>query len=278
MKSLFDTVSVNCSKLVTNAYSTSFSLGIYLLDKKFRDPVYSIYGFVRFADEIVDSFHDFDKELLLEDFRKETYKAIHERISLNPILNSFQVVVCKYSIDKELIDAFLDSMKMDLYRKTHTNTSISAYIYGSAEVVGLMCLKVFCNGNTELYDTLKEPARLLGSAFQKVNFLRDLSEDYSQLGRSYFPGIDPESITTEQKDVIIKEILEEFEEALNGIKQLPAGARLGVYLAFTYYKALFQKIISVQSGRILTERIRIPNEVKIGIMINSYIRYRLNML
>lgn len=278
MKALFDKVSCTCSKITTKTYSTSFSLGILCLDKKFREPIYNIYGFVRFADEIVDSFDGYDKHFLLNDFKKQTYEAITQGISLNPILNSFQAVVRQYNIEGELIENFLGSMEMDLYKSSHTSVSYNNYIFGSAEVVGLMCLKVFAEGDKKEYERLKYPAMKLGSAFQKVNFLRDLNADYQVLGRTYFPEVDLLNFTQEKKREIEEDIKMEFDEAYEGIKQLPKGARGGVYLAYTYYKCLFNKIRSIPGQRLMSERIRVPNNKKIGLLVESYVKHNLNML
>ena len=278
MKSLFDNVSYTCSKITTQTYSTSFSLGIFCLDKKFREPIYNIYGFVRFADEIVDSFHGYDKEYLLKDFKKQTYEAIELGISLNPILNSFQDVVTKYDIEKELIEAFLVSMEMDLYKSNHTVSTYENYIYGSAEVVGLMCLRVFSEGDKDLFERLKHSAKKLGAAFQKVNFLRDLNADYLDLGRTYFPDVDLTEFNQENKRLIEEDIMKDFEEAFQGIKRLPKGARGGVYLAYVYYKSLFQKIRSLSGMQLMNERIRIPNNKKLSLLVESYIKHSLNML
>ena len=278
MKNLFDRISARSSKMVTRTYSTSFSLGIFFLNGKFHESIYGIYGFVRLADEIVDSFHDFDKAELLKRFRADTQLAIQERISLNPILNSFQKCVHQYKIEQELIDAFLHSMEMDLTQSFHDKNSFNKYILGSAEVVGLMCLRVFTEGNNELYEKLKPSAMYLGAAFQKVNFLRDLKQDYNQLGRAYFPGIDLDNFDYSQKIKIESDIESDFTLALNGIRNLPKGARLGVYVAFVYYKALFAKIKSVPAEKVMRERIRVPNNQKFGLLINSVIRHQFNML
>ena len=275
---LYDTVSARMSKLTTRAYSTSFSLGISFLHKRFHAPIYGIYGFVRLADEIVDTFHEHDKEKLLADFRLDTYKAIEERISLNPILNSFQKVVHNYQIENELIDTFLESMAMDLRPMDYNSASFKNYILGSAEVVGLMCLRVFTEGNTSLYEQLKPAAMDLGSAFQKVNFLRDLRDDFEHLGRSYFPNVDLRQFDTTQKALIEADILADFERALKGIKALPRGARMGVYLAYIYYKALFRKIQQTPSHEVLRKRIRIPNNMKFRLMIGTYIRHSFNLI
>ncbi|MBA3680082.1 MAG: phytoene/squalene synthase family protein [Bacteroidetes bacterium] len=278
MKQIFDNVSAKCSKIVTKEYSTSFSLGINFLDQKMHDPIYAIYGFVRFADEIVDSFHDYDKKKLLEKFRNETVSAISDKISLNPILNSFQKVVHEYKIDWELTDTFLKSMEMDLEKQNYDQVNYQTYILGSAEVVGLMCLRVFVNGNDELYKHLKPFAMSLGAAFQKVNFLRDAKADFEVLGRIYFPGVNIENFDVDSKKNIEEDIEKDFRHALVGIKQLPAESRMGVYLAYYYYKRLFNKIKSLPAKRILTERIRIPNAQKFGLMFQCMIRHQLNML
>lgn len=278
MKYIFDSVSNECSKLTTRTYSTSFSLGIYFLNKKLHQPIYAIYGFVRLADEIVDSFHDFDKMTLLSRLRKETVQAIDEGISLNPILNSFQCAVHQYSIDWELIDTFLKSMEMDLNTRDYDDNSFSEYILGSAEVVGLMCLRVFTNNDDALYQQLKPAAMKLGSAFQKVNFLRDLKADFEGLGRSYFPGVDLNNFDAIQKRRIEKSVLKDFDDALEGIRILPKSSRQGVYLAYIYYKALYRKITAVSAEKIMKQRIRIPNGLKFGLMINSVIRNKLNSL
>ena len=262
MKELFDKVSIRCSKLTTRAYSTSFSLGIYCLSKEVRDPIYSIYGFVRFADEIVDTFHEHNKRHLLRRFRDDTYEAIRDGISLNPILNSFQHAVNKYAIDRELIDAFLSSMEMDLSMTEHNQTTFETYILGSAEVVGLMCLRVFCNGDAHQYEALKPYAMRLGSAFQKVNFLRDLKADFMGLGRAYFPGIDLNEFDDTSKRMIEQSIADDFAESLKGIRQLPRSSRFGVYVAYVYYLALFKKIRNTPSELVMKSRIRIRNRHK----------------
>ncbi len=278
MKHLFDTVSAECSKKVTRTYSTSFSLGIYCLNKNLHRAIYNIYGFVRLADEIVDSFHEFNKEHLLSELRKDTSLAIDRKISLNPILNSFQETVHEFQIEKELIDTFLDSMEMDLHQSSHSASSYQKYILGSAEVVGLMCLRVFTNKDQTNYLKLKPYAMKLGSAFQKVNFLRDIKADMEHLGRIYFPNVNVFQLTQHEKQQIEKEIESDFNEALQGIKQLPATSKFGVYVAFIYYKALFNKIKSTPSAKILTKRIRIPNYQKIGLLFSSYWRISLNLL
>lgn len=278
MKSLFDHVSEECSKITTRAYSTSFSLGIYCLNKKIRNPIYSIYGFVRFADEIVDSFHDFDKEVLLEKFKADTYEAIERKISLNPILNAFQGVVNKFHIEQELIDSFLYSMEMDLKQVDYTAEKYEKYILGSAEVVGLMCLHVFVEGDDNKYLALKPYAMKLGAAFQKINFLRDLKMDFNTLNRSYFPQVDLTKFSPADKLMIEKEIESDFDEALIGIKDLPTQARAGVYLAYVYYRSLFNKIKKVSAERLMQERIRINNFQKFELMLLSLVRNKLNQL
>jgi 15-cis-phytoene synthase len=278
MKQLFDNVSAMCSKLTTKEYSTSFSLGIHFLNKKLHDPIYAIYGYVRFADEIVDSFHGYDKKTLMEEFRKDTVKALEAKISLNPILNSFQHAVHKYNIEWELIDTFLRSMETDLEQSVHNEQSYKQYIVGSAEVVGLMCLRVFVQGNTEAYEKQKPYAMSLGAAFQKVNFLRDAKEDFNALGRTYFPDVSMKDFNVQIKQNIESDIEKDFQHALIGIKQLPTEARMGVYLAYIYYRNLFYKIKSTPPERIMKERIRIPNVNKFGMLFQSYLRHQFNVL
>jgi len=278
MKQLFDEISVKSSKLVTKTYSTSFSLGIKFLDKSIRTPIYNIYGFVRFADEIVDSFQGYDKEYLLKKFRKDTIEAIEQKISLNPILNSFQETVNKYNIEWDLIETFLESMKMDLDPITSSQKYYEKYILGSAEVVGLMCLHVFTEGNIEQYAKLAPSAKKLGSAFQKVNFLRDAQADFIDLGRTYFPGVDFNNFCDADKIKIEMDIEKDFEEALVGIKQLPTSSRGGVYLAYYYYLRLFRKIKNVSSENIISERIRIPNAQKVILMLQSFAKHQANLL
>lgn len=275
---LFDLTTYECSKLITEHYSTSFTLGIKTLHKRYHYPIYAIYGFVRYADEIVDTFHEHDKELLLSDFRDETYKAIESKISLNPVLHAFQLVVNTYHIEHELIDAFLKSMEMDLYTNAYNDNRYKEYIYGSAEVVGLMCLRVFCEGDETEYQRLKEPARHLGSAFQKVNFLRDIKSDYVERGRVYFPGVDFNAFSTQAKDEIEADIQADFDAAYQGILQLPGGAKLGVYLAYIYYLNLFKKIKNCSAEMIAQERIRIPDPMKFVLLIGTYFRARFNYL
>jgi phytoene synthase len=278
MKDIFDTVSARCSEITTKAYSTSFSLGIKFLDRKFHKAIYGVYGFVRFADEIVDSFHGYDKKQLLEKFRRDTYEAIENRISLNPILNSYQEMVHRYGIERELTDTFLESMEMDLGEQTYNRGNYEKYIFGSAEVVGLMCLRVFTEGNTVLYEKLKPFARKLGAGFQKVNFLRDMKQDYEVLGRTYFPGVNFKALSQEEKQRIEDEIEVDFREALKGIQMLPDGSRRGVYLAYYYYRTLLQRIKRVPPKQILNTRIGIQNWVKFLLMFKSYLRYRVNAL
>ena len=278
MKDLFDNVSIRCSRLTTKAYSTSFSLGIRCLEKSLRDPIYAIYGFVRFADEIVDTFHGYNKADLLQRFSDETYTAIEDRISLNPILNAFQSAVNEYKIDRELIDRFLKSMEMDLHRETYDEAAFKEYILGSAEVVGLMCLRVFCKGDLKSYERLQPYAMSLGSAFQKINFLRDLNADYLGLGRVYFPGIEMQNFDDATKKLIEASIYKDFEHAYLGIKQLPRGARLGVYIAYVYYLALFKKIRNTPSHKVLEARIRIPNPHKAQLLAYSYFKHQLNLI
>lgn len=270
MKKIFDELSHQVSKKTTQKYSTSFSLGIKALQPKIRPAIYAIYGYVRLADEIVDSFHDYDQELLLDRFVKETDLALQERISLNPILNSFQETVHQYQIDRELIDLFLKSMRMDLSKLEYNSDLYKEYILGSAEVVGLMCLQVFVEGNTEQFNQLKPYAMKLGSAFQKINFLRDLKDDYHILGRTYFPEVDLSNFSNEIKRDIEKDIEAEFKEALEGIKRLPVSSKFGVYLAYKYYWSLFKKIKKTKAEVILNERIRIADSHKLALMMGCY--------
>lgn len=278
MKEIFDIVSAECSKSITRRYSTSFTLGIRLLYRKLHSPIYGIYGFVRLADEIVDTFHGYDKALLLQRFRKDTYDAIKDGISLNPVLNTFQEVVNKYRIETELIETFFESMEMDLNQKYYDQRLYERYILGSAESVGLMCLRVFCHNNNELYEKLKYSAMKLGSALQKINFLRDIRADQKELGRTYFPGVSFNSFREKNKMMIQEEIELEMNEALEGIRNLPASSRTGVYLAYYYYNALFKKIKSLPASRIMEERIRVSNPHKFGLMINSLIKTKLNII
>ena len=278
MKALFDSVSIRASRMTTKAYSTSFSLGILGLDKKYHDPIYAIYGFVRFADEIVDSFEGYPQKELLERFWKDTYLALDEKISLNPILNSFQQVVNTFEIDRDLIETFLKSMEMDLYKNDYDEAGYKAYILGSAEVVGLMCLKVFVDGSEERYQMLKKPAMQLGSAFQKINFLRDLHADYKKLGRTYFPGVDLNNFNEDVKTEIEADIDIDFTAGYEGIKQLPKGARFGVYIAYVYYYSLFKKIKKTHCDIILSQRVRISNKRKYGLLVSSFVRHTINWI
>lgn len=279
MKKLFDNVSEVCSKVVTESYSTSFSLATKMLSPSIRQDIYNIYGFVRFADEIVDSFHDYNKEELLNNFEKELTYALTNKISLNPILNSFQKTVNKYNIDTSLIDAFLKSMRWDLDKNIYLNKSeFNEYIYGSADVVGLMCLKVFVVGNEKMYEDLKVPAMALGSAFQKVNFLRDLKADHEGLNRSYFPDLNIENFDEISKKKILIDIENDFSEALKGIFNLPKSARFGVYTAYKYYLKLLKKLKKTPPIKIKSTRIRVPNYQKMNVLARSYVRYRLNIL
>ncbi|WP_340152470.1 phytoene/squalene synthase family protein [uncultured Marivirga sp.] len=277
-KELFNQTTFECSKLITNRYSTSFSLGIKSLDKKFHYPIFAIYGFVRYADEIVDTFHEKDKAALLQDFKKQTYEAIEQQISLNPVLHCFQMVVNEYQIDHLLIEAFLHSMEMDLQDIDYQQSSYEEYIYGSAEVVGLMCLKIFCDGNEEEYQQLLPPAKSLGSAFQKVNFLRDIKSDYYERGRVYFPGVDFNDFSVSHKEKIEDDIQKDFDHAYEGIVKLPRGARWGVYLAYTYYLKLFDKIKRFPPNKILEERVRVPDSKKLFLLLGSYLKHQFNTL
>ena len=278
MLSLYHKVCNEISQIVTKRYSTSFSMGIKLFDKKFRTPIYAIYGYVRFADEIVDSFHHYPKSDLLRRFREDTYQAIEEEISLNPVLHTFQQTVRKYDIERELIDAFLGSMEMDLYFQNYEDDLYQKYIYGSAEVVGLMCLRVFCEGNKAEYDRLKAPARSLAAAFQKINFLRDMKSDFNERGRIYFPGVDFDNFTNEDKLRIEADIKRDFDDAYKGIIQLPKGVRLGVYLAYVYYSKLFHKMKRIPATKVKQQRIRVNNGRKIYLLCQSAFKNSLNML
>ncbi|MBC5994600.1 phytoene/squalene synthase family protein [Pontibacter cellulosilyticus] len=275
---LFRETCLQCSKIVTEAYSTSFTLGIKTLDKKFHLPIYAIYGFVRCADEIVDTFHDYDKRKLLNDFKKQTFEAIENGISLNPVLHAFQCVVNEYNIDKEYIEAFLKSMEMDLEDHAYDRSLYEEYIYGSAEVVGLMCLKVFCEGDQEQFNKLEKPARSLGAAFQKVNFLRDMRSDHEERGRVYFPKVDFKNFNNASKSEIEADILKDFDDAYAGIMALPKAARMGVYLAYVYYLKLFRKIQNLPATHILKERVRVPDNTKLALLLGSYLKYRLNVI
>ncbi|MDG1720356.1 MAG: phytoene/squalene synthase family protein, partial [Bacteroidia bacterium] len=272
---LFDKISLNASKHVTNEYSTSFSLGIKMLHQSIREPIYAVYGFVRLADEIVDSFHEFNKKELLDDFKKQTFQAIDVKISLNPILNSFQHAVNYYQIDKWLIDAFFDSMEMDLEDQQYNQETFDKYILGSAQVVGLMCLKIFCKGDSDKYESLKPGAMSLGSAFQKVNFLRDLKADKENLGRIYFPGMNNHEWTPELKEKIQADIKQDFIHALEAINRLPSNSKYGVYTAYRYYFKLFKKLENASFEELLTNRLRVPNYTKIRLLFTSKVRLSL---
>lgn len=278
MKELFDDYCFDASKHVTKRYSTSFYAGVKMLDKAIRADIHNIYGFVRFADEIVDTFHDFDKEDLLERFKSDTFKSIEEGISLNPILHSFQHTVNKYKIDHQLIHQFLHSMEMDLNPVEYDQEKYEEYILGSAEVVGLMCLKVFVYGDEERYQELKPYAMKLGSAFQKINFLRDLNADLNELGRIYFPGVDTGNLSLEDKLLIENEIQKEFDEALIGIKMLPKSSRFGVYVSYKYYRKLLRKIKRKTAQDLMERRIRVPDNEKLMVFAKSYVRNSLNIL
>ena len=270
MKAIFDQVSAKCSEVTTQKYSTSFSLGIKFLSSSIRPAIFAIYGFVRLADEVVDSFHGYDRKGLLAQLKSETYAALENKISLNPIINSFQQAVHQYQIDVELIEAFLDSMEMDLEKQVYTKQLYEKYIFGSAEVVGLMCLKVFCNGDAHEYHALRHAAMKLGSAFQKVNFLRDIKADHLELGRMYFPNMNFDCFTEEDKALIEQEIKAEFDEALAGIAKLPRCAKKGVYLAYIYYRSLFRKIQEIPAKHIMEKRVRVPDFQKALLMLNTF--------
>ena len=279
MKAIFDNVSYDCSKSVTNAYSTSFSLATKMLSKTIRQDIYNIYGFVRFADEIVDSFHDFDKQYLFDKFEEDLKLALEQKISLNPILNSFQHTFHRYSIDISLVNSFIKSMRMDLHKFKYLNIEeYKDYIYGSADVVGLMCLKVFVKGDKEKYEDLKETAMALGSAFQKVNFLRDLKADHDDLNRTYFPNTDLNNLDEVSKKDIINDIESDFALGLEGIKKLPMEAKFGVFMAYRYYSQLLKKLKQTPALEIKNARIRVPNYKKIEILTRSYVKFQLNLL
>ena len=277
-KDLYDQTCLECSKLITEKYSTSFSLGIKAFHSSLQLPIYAIYGLVRYADEIVDTFHDFNKEQLLDRFEAEAKLAVEEKISLNPILQAFQITFHNYKMDYSQVDAFFKSMRMDLDKTSYERQGYEEYIYGSAEVVGLMCLRIFTEGNQELYNKLEPSAKRLGAAFQKINFLRDLKDDYKERGRSYFPGVDFDKFDNVSKASLEKEIKEDFKAALVGIKQLPDSSRLGVYLAYRYYWGLFKKIQSVKAERILTERIRISDSVKYLMFAEAFAKNKLHVI
>jgi phytoene synthase len=278
MKALFDQVSFESSRHVTKTYSTSFALAVKMLSPSIRQDIYNIYGFVRLADEIVDSFHDYDKEMLFAQFENDLAMALKYNISLNPILNSFQFTVSKYNISEELIAAFMKSMRLDLFKKDYNPEDYKNYIYGSADVVGLMCLKVFVKGDFEKYELLKQSAKNLGSAFQKVNFLRDLKSDYEVLNRSYFPDTNLESLSEENKSKIIQEIEADFKAAYSGIKQLPMEAKFGVYTAYIYYKKLLSQLKKTPSAKICKTRIRVPDYQKYGLFAQCYFSYKLKLV
>lgn len=278
MVHLFHSTSESCSRIVTENYSTSFSSAIRMLHRDLRTPIFNIYGFVRFADEIVDTFHAYDKQLLLAQFKKETYEAIERGISLNPVLNSFQRTVNGFNIDLKLVEAFFRSMEMDLDKKCYDSEGYKEYIYGSAEVVGLMCLYVFCEGKQELYDKLEAPARALGAAFQKVNFLRDIKADFNGMSRVYFPGCDFSNFTEKDKQEIEADIHQDFHDAYQGIIRLPLKARFGVYVAYKYYLSLFKKIKRMEPARVLDSRIRIPNYLKAMIVFRAGVKNQLRLI
>ncbi|MDG1057203.1 MAG: phytoene/squalene synthase family protein [Flavobacteriaceae bacterium] len=279
MKSIFDTVSKDCSKIVTKTYSTSFSMATKMLASSIRQDIYNIYGFVRLADEIVDSFHEYPKKDLFIKFEADLEVALKNKISLNPILNAFQHTYYKCNIDRELVDAFMNSMRLDLHKSIYkTEEEFKNYIYGSADVVGLMCLKVFVNGDQEKYDALKKPAMALGSAFQKVNFLRDLKADHDELNRTYFPNTDLNNLDEIAKQHIIDDIENDFAEGLNGIKLLPIEAKFGVFMAYRYYSQLLKKLKKTPALEIKNTRIRVPNYKKVELLTRSYVKYQLNLL
>ena len=279
MKKIFDVVSYSCSKKVTNTYSTSFSLACKMLSKNIRQDIYNIYGFVRFADEIVDSFHDYDKKILFEEFNKDLEKAIKNKIHLNPILNSFQITYHRYNIGKDLVDAFMDSMRKDLtVTKYKTKEDYLGYIYGSADVVGLMCLKVFVKGDQKKYNTLKDYAMKLGSAFQKVNFLRDYKSDLEILKRSYFPNVQLNNLNEKSKEEIINDIEKDFKKGLMGIKLLPIEAKFGVFMAYRYYNQLLKKLKQTPAPEIKNTRVRVANLKKVELLTRSYVKYQLNLM
>ena len=278
MLQLFHNVSESCSRIITKNYSTSFASAIRLLHKNLRTPIFNIYGFVRFADEIVDTFHEYDKSFLLEQFKKDTYVAIQQGISLNPVLHSFQRTVNEYDIDPALIGAFFQSMELDLSKREYNKEEYTDYVYGSAEVVGLMCLYVFCEGKKDIYEKLKAPAQALGAAFQKVNFLRDIKADYNGLSRMYFPDCDFSNFTEQYKKEIEDEIHNDFRQAYLGIVKLPLKARFGVYVAYKYYLSLFKKIKKRKPEKVLEERIRIPNYSKTMIILKAGVKNQLRLI
>jgi phytoene/squalene synthetase len=272
MQELYRDTCLECSKVITQRYSTSFSLGIKAFDKKYRNPIYAIYGFVRYADEIVDTFHEYNKEELFKNFKADTYLAIAQKISLNPVLHSFQYTVNKFNISHDLIDAFLHSMEMDIDKSKYNQDQYNEYIYGSAEVIGLMCVMVFCEGDQKLYDELTPNARSLGAAFQKINFLRDIKSDYQERGRVYFPGVEFENFCETQKKLIEQDIQKDFDHGFEGIKKLPEGARLGVYIAYRYYLDLFRKIKNLSADEVSKKRIRVADSRKAYLFLESYLK------
>ena len=278
MLKIFNDTSHACSRLTTERYSSSFSRAIRMLHADLRGPIYDVYGFVRFADEIVDTFHDYDKPFLLEQFKEETYRALDSGISLNPILQSFQLTVNKYGIDRELISAFFSSMETDLNSKKYDREAYDNYIYGSAETVGLICLYIFCSGDRAMYEKLRPSAQSLGAAFQKINFLRDIRADHEQLSRTYFPGVDFNNFTEQEKRLIEADIEKDLEKAYDGILQLPAKARFGVYLAYKYYLTLFKKIRRAEPALLLKRRVRINNSFKAFIFLRAGLRNSFNLL
>lgn len=279
MKEIFDTISKQCSKNVTKSYSTSFSLATKMLANTIRQDIYNIYGFVRLADEIVDTFHDYDKETLFNNFEIDLERALQDRISLNPILNSFQETYHKYGIEKHLVNSFMESMRMDLHKNEYlTEEEFKAYIYGSADVVGLMCLKVFVKGNYEKYEDLKDAAMSLGSAFQKVNFLRDLKADHELLSRTYFPNTDFNELDESSKQLIIQDIENDFSNGIKGIRELPIEAKFGVFMAYRYYHQLLKKLKKTPALEIKSTRIRVPNYKKFELLTRSYVKYQLNLM
>jgi len=279
MKSIFDTVSKDCSRIITQTYSTSFSMATKMLSNSIRQDIYNIYGFVRLADEIVDSFHDYDKKTLFIQFEADLEAALTNKISLNPILNSFQETYHNYGIDKEMVNAFMNSMRQDLHKTVYqTVEEYKNYIYGSADVVGLMCLKVFVKGDHKKYEKLKETAMALGSAFQKVNFLRDLKADHDELNRTYFPNTDLNNLDEASKKAIIDDIEKDFAEGLKGIRQLPLEAKFGVFMAYRYYNQLLIKLKTTPALEIKSTRIRVPDYKKVELLTRSYVKYQLNLL
>jgi 15-cis-phytoene synthase len=275
---LYDEACFECSKLITQKYSTSFSQGIKAFHKRFRYPIYAIYGFVRYADEIVDTFHEHDQHQLLCGFKQDVFKAIEQQMSLNPVLQSFQLIVNQYHIERELIQSFLESMEMDIAKKVYNETEYKAYIHGSAEVIGLMCLKVFCEGNTELYQQLVPSAIRLGSALQKINFLRDIRSDYLERGRIYFPGVLFDDFNNDTKKSIEADIQSDLDAGFKGIRSLPTGARLGVFIAYTYYLQLFRRISRSKADVILQKRVRVPNIQKTLLYYKAVLQHNLGVI